>query len=67
MSRLGTEIDCELECDGYGAQPELPLEEDVETLADDDGDQVDLEDSELSGIGNRIAALHDKRNREKPS
>jgi len=43
MSRLGEQIDAEIECEHYGAQPELPLEEDED---EEEGEQTDIEDEE---------------------
>lgn len=61
LSKLGEPIDFELECQSYGAQPDLPLEEDeddedAEEGEDKDETDEDAEQPQLSGLGRQIAA-----------
>lgn len=61
LGKLGEPIDVEIECQSYGAQPELPLEEDED---EEPGEQADIEDEtgeepeapEMSRMGRQIAA-----------
>lgn len=71
LGKLGEPIDVELECQSYGAQPELPLEEDE----DEDPEQADIEDEkdagdvetpvEMSRMGRQIAAGQRRRGKAK--
>ena len=46
FSRLGQKIDVQLECESYGAQPELPLEEDEEEDPDEEEEDEDGDNPE---------------------
>jgi hypothetical protein len=75
MSRMGEPIDFELDCQGYGAQPELPLEEDEDDP--EDPDQADIDDDApgapqsgdedeapaMSRMGKAIGAAHGRKRR----
>lgn len=58
FSKLGEEIDLALECEGYGAQQDLPLDDGEEEgeAKDEDDPPPDAEEAELSGTGKKIAA-----------
>jgi hypothetical protein len=74
FARLNQEIEVELEIEHYGAQPQLPLEDEEEddSERDDDKDEeppkaVSGEQGDLSEMGRRIAAAARKKRGGKKS
>lgn len=66
LLKLGDKGQIELECESYGAQPQLPLEDDEEG-ADEDDAQEDGEDEGKSGIQRQIEGNEAKRSRKASS
>ena len=68
LSKIGQNIQIELECDTYGAQPMLPLEEAAASAAEhEEDDNEDAEDKDppetVSSIEDRISRSEQRRRR----
>lgn len=58
LSKLSEPIDIAIECEGYGAQPELPLEEPEDPEAGEEGEETEPgaeAEPEMSNLGKRIS------------